>query len=120
VSLSAIGGEADIATHAAAAADEAARARLEILRQTNDGFRIAEEDLRLRGGGDLLGTKQSGEADFRLADLAAHETLLKTAAEGARQIAAADPVFTGPEGALARSSQLFHGVGGRYRICRIG
>ena len=63
-----------------------ARARLDIMRETDDGFRIAEEDLRLRGAGELLGTRQSGMPEFRLADLSAHAELLATARDDARLI----------------------------------
>ncbi|TXH34764.1 MAG: ATP-dependent DNA helicase RecG [Rhodospirillaceae bacterium] len=65
---------------------ETAKARLSILRESEDGFRIAEEDLRLRGGGELLGTRQSGLPEFRLADLAAHDDLLTMARDDAHLI----------------------------------
>ena len=70
---------------------ETAKARLQILRETEDGFRIAEEDLRLRGGGELLGTRQSGLPEFRLADLAVHGDLLAMARDDARLIVERDP-----------------------------
>ena len=70
---------------------ETARARLEILRETDDGFRIAEEDLKLRGAGELLGTRQSGLPKLRLADLARHGELLATARDDARLIMERDP-----------------------------
>ncbi|PPR24199.1 MAG: ATP-dependent DNA helicase RecG [Alphaproteobacteria bacterium MarineAlpha10_Bin2] len=70
---------------------ETARARLEILRETDDGFRIAEEDLKLRGAGELLGTRQSGLPELRLADLARHGELLATARDDARLILERDP-----------------------------
>jgi ATP-dependent DNA helicase RecG len=58
---------------------ESARARLEILRQTEDGFRIAEEDLKLRGEGDVLGARQAGPPGFRFARLEIHSGLLARA-----------------------------------------
>jgi ATP-dependent DNA helicase RecG len=56
------------------------------MRDTDDGFKIAEEDLRLRGAGELLGTRQSGMPEFRLADLAVHQELLGAARDDARLI----------------------------------
>ncbi len=70
---------------------EPARARLKIMRQTDDGFRIAEEDLRLRGAGELLGTRQSGLPEFRIADLQVHDELLATARDDAALILDRDP-----------------------------
>lgn len=70
---------------------EVARRRLEVLRETEDGFRIAEEDLKLRGEGDLLGTKQSGSPGFRIARLEAHGDLLPAARDDARLVLASDP-----------------------------
>jgi ATP-dependent DNA helicase RecG len=74
---------------------EAARARLAILRETEDGFRIAEEDLRLRGPGEVLGVRQSGLPAFRFADLARHAGLLPLARELAERALAADPGLRG-------------------------
>ncbi len=77
---------------------EAARARLSILRETDDGFRIAEEDLRLRGAGEVLGTRQSGLPEFRLADIAAHAALLSAAHDDAESAVKADPELSRPRG----------------------
>jgi ATP-dependent DNA helicase RecG len=86
----------------AAPLGETARARLKIMRETEDGFRIAEEDLRLRGGGEILGTRQSGLPAFRLADLAIHGELLATARDDAKLILNRDPNLQSERGASLR------------------
>lgn len=78
------------------------RRRLEILRDTEDGFRIAEEDLAMRGAGDVLGTAQSGLPRFRIADLDHQAGLMATAQSDARALLAADPGLTSPRGEAAR------------------
>ena len=79
-----------------------ATARLAILRETDDGFRIAEEDLRLRGEGDVLGTRQSGLPGFRLARLEVHGKLLNAAREDAKLMLNRDPKLNTPRGAALR------------------
>ncbi|HEX9160022.1 MAG TPA: ATP-dependent DNA helicase RecG, partial [Rhizomicrobium sp.] len=81
---------------------ELAGARLSTVRETNDGFVIAEEDLRLRGAGELLGTLQSGMPLFRLADLAVHGDLLAAARDDARMIVEKDPELAGERGQALR------------------
>jgi ATP-dependent DNA helicase RecG len=81
---------------------ETAKARLKIMRDTEDGFRIAEEDLRLRGAGELLGTRQSGLPELRLADLARHDDLLQAARDDARLILERDPQLSGKRGQALR------------------
>jgi ATP-dependent DNA helicase RecG len=81
---------------------ETAKARLQILRETEDGFRIAEEDLRLRGGGELLGTRQSGLPGFHYADLAVHGDLLAMARDDARLIVDRDPQLKSERGEALR------------------
>jgi ATP-dependent DNA helicase RecG len=81
---------------------ETAEERLRIMRRTNDGFRIAEEDLRLRGAGELLGTRQSGMASFRLADLAAHDALLGAARDDARLVMERDQTLETARGEALR------------------
>jgi ATP-dependent DNA helicase RecG len=80
-----------------------ARRRLEILRETDDGFLIAEEDLRLRGAGEVLGTRQSGLPALRLADLATHQALIATAHDDARLVLDRDPRLETPRGAALRT-----------------
>jgi ATP-dependent DNA helicase RecG len=75
---------------------ETARERLNVMRRTEDGFVIAEEDLRLRGGGELLGTRQSGLPAFRIATLPEHQKLLEAARDQARLILSRDPELNGP------------------------
>ncbi len=86
----------------AAPPTDTARRRLEILRETDDGFRIAEEDLKLRGAGELLGTRQSGLPGFRLADPAAHADLLEMARGDARLALDRDPDLEQPRGRALR------------------
>ncbi len=82
---------------------DTAKARLAIMRDTEDGFRIAEEDLRLRGGGDVLGTRQSGMPGFRVAVLAAHGELLRMARDDAALILARDRDLASPRGTALRT-----------------
>jgi ATP-dependent DNA helicase RecG len=84
------------------ALSEIARRRLKLLRDTDDGFRIADEDFRLRGGGDLLGTRQSGAPGWRLADPVEHEGLLQMAARDAELLLQRDPKLHGGRGQAVR------------------
>ena len=79
------------------AKNEDTRRRLKALCATNDGFRIAEEDLKLRGPGDFFGARQHGLPQLRLADLAGDTSLLQQAQEAARQLLASDPDVCLPE-----------------------
>ncbi|GGD99468.1 ATP-dependent DNA helicase RecG [Polymorphobacter glacialis] len=82
---------------------ETARARLKLMRETNDGFRIAEEDLRLRGAGEILGVRQSGEAAFRLADPERTAKFVGVARDDARLLLDRDGGLAGPRGQAART-----------------
>ena len=81
---------------------ETARERLALMRDTQDGFRLAEEDLRLRGGGELLGTRQSGDTPFRIASLEQIQSLLPLAHDDARLLMERDGGLTGERGEAAR------------------
>jgi ATP-dependent DNA helicase RecG len=81
---------------------ETAKARLAVMRETEDGFRMAEEDLKLRGEGDVLGTRQSGMPGFRVANVAVHGKLLQAARDDAALILARDPKLTSERGEALR------------------
>lgn len=81
---------------------ETAKRRLALMRETQDGFRIAEEDLELRGGGELLGTRQSGDTPFRVADLEQITRLLPAAHADARLLMERDGGLNSPRGEAAR------------------
>jgi ATP-dependent DNA helicase RecG len=81
---------------------ETAKRRLNILRETEDGFRISEEDLAMRGAGDLIGTAQSGLPRFRIADLERQSALMEIAQSDARALLAGDPTLISERGEAAR------------------
>ena len=81
---------------------ETAKARISILRESDDGFRLAEEDLKLRGEGEILGTRQSGLPGFRLADLSVHGVLLKLAREDVDAVLETDEALTSERGRALR------------------
>jgi ATP-dependent DNA helicase RecG len=81
---------------------ETAKARLAILRETDDGFRIAEEDLKLRGEGDVLGTRQSGMPGFHIARIEVHGKFLRAAREDAMLVLGRDPRLASARGAALR------------------
>jgi ATP-dependent DNA helicase RecG len=83
-------------------AGKTARARLATIKDTEDGFLIAEKDLELRGAGEVLGTRQSGLPGFRLADIAVHGELLAAARDDASLILSRDPDLQSPRGAALR------------------
>jgi ATP-dependent DNA helicase RecG len=97
-----------------------AKARIAIMRETDDGFRIAEEDLRLRGEGEVLGTKQSGLPGFRLADLSAQGPLLTLARDEARRIVNENPRLEGPRGEALRLLLNIFERGEAIRLLRGG
>ena len=79
-----------------------ARERLNIMKQTEDGFYIAEKDLELRGGGEILGTRQSGFTQFKLADMSVHQDLLIKARDDVHNILKQDQSLTTPRGQALR------------------
>ncbi len=99
---------------------ETGHARLSILRDTEDGFVIAEEDLKLRGEGELLGTRQSGTPGFRIASLEAHGDLLEIARKDAAYLLEKDPELTSARGEAIRTLLYLHRRDEAIRFLRAG
>jgi ATP-dependent DNA helicase RecG len=99
---------------------DTARARIDVMRQTEDGFRIAEEDLRLRGGGEILGTRQSGDPGFRVAHLPGDEELLQAARDQTKYLLARDPELASPQGEAARLALYLFERDEAIRLLRAG
>ena len=96
------------------------RSRLEILRATEDGFRIAEADLRMRGAGDVLGTAQSGLPEFRIADLETQSGLMALAHSDARALLRSDPKLVSERGRAARALLWLMGQDQAIRLIKVG
>jgi ATP-dependent DNA helicase RecG len=96
-----------------------ARQRLRVMEETTDGFRIAEEDLRLRGPGEFLGTKQSGLPDFAVAELARDLVIVQEAREEAFALVSEDPELQSPANVAVREL-LLHRWKGRLSLARVG
>ena len=99
---------------------ETAKARLAILRETEDGFRIAEEDLRLRGEGDLLGTRQSGMPGFMVARAEVHGKYLSVARDDAGLILSRDPDLQSARGQALRHLLYLFGKDEAIKLIRAG
>ena len=99
---------------------ETAGARLNIMRETNDGFLIAEEDLKLRGGGEILGTRQSGTPGFRIARADEHADLMEVARDDARLILETDPELNSKRGEALRCLLYLFGRDAAIRLLRAG
>ena len=99
---------------------ETARRRLEILRDSDDGFRIAEEDLAMRGAGDVIGTAQAGLPRFRIADLERQAGLMALAQSDARALLAADPALESPRGKAARKLLWLMEQDKAFRLLSVG
>jgi ATP-dependent DNA helicase RecG len=97
-----------------------AKQRLSVMRETEDGFRISEEDLKLRGEGELLGTRQSGTPGFRVARLERHGDLLEIARDDARLVLDRDPELTSPRGEALRVLLYLYGRDDAIRLLRAG
>jgi ATP-dependent DNA helicase RecG len=107
-----------LVAHFARAGDEA-RERLRTMTDTQDGFEIARADLKLRGPGELVGTRQSGQRIFEIADLYRDEAILEEAREEAFRIVEEDPGLERPEHAAAAEA-LAERWAGRLSLAQVG
>jgi len=99
---------------------ETATRRLSVMRETEDGFLISEEDLKLRGEGELLGTRQSGTPGFQVARIEFHADLLEVARDDARLLLAKDPDLAGARGQAVRLLLYLFGRDDAVRLLRAG
>ena len=99
---------------------ETAKARLAIMRETEDGFRIAEEDLKLRGEGDVLGTRQSGMPGFRIVRIDVHAKFLGPARDDAALMLARDPALSSARGEALRNLLYLFERDEAIRLLRAG
>ncbi len=97
-----------------------AQKRLEAIRETNDGFKIADVDLKLRGAGDVLGVAQSGLPQFRIANLETQSELMKLAQDDARMIISSDPDLTGSRGKAVRNLLYLMGADEYIHLLSVG
>ena len=96
-----------------------AQERLRVMTETNDGLRIAEADLAIRGPGAMLGTRQSGVPDFRVANILRDQKLLHQARDAASALLAHDPELSGPESRALREALVTRWAG-RLGLARVG
>ena len=99
---------------------ETAKRRLSVMRETEDGFLISEEDLKLRGEGELLGTRQSGTPGFQVARIELHADLLETARDDARLLLSRDPELQSERGQAIRLLLYLFGRDEAIRLLRAG
>ncbi|MGK7652896.1 ATP-dependent DNA helicase RecG [Roseovarius sp. B08] len=99
---------------------EGGQRRMDTMRETEDGFRIAEVDLEMRGVGDLIGTAQSGLPRFRIADMEAQAGLMATAQTDARKLLADDPELQSERGQAARVLLWLMGQNEAIRLLSVG
>ena len=99
---------------------EVAEARLKVMRETEDGFRIAEEDLKLRGEGEILGTRQSGAPGFQIAQMEFHASLLEIARDDARFVMTQDPELETARGEALRVLLYLFSKDEAVRLLRAG